>query len=75
MSLFDQIMLGLVLYVGLGLGFAVGFVAFGLGMVYPTKRGASWGFRVLIFPAVVAVWPWLWWKWAGRVMGNRRRPR
>lgn len=74
MNTIDLLVLGLVLYAGLGVGFAVGFVAFGIGVVDPSARGAAWGFRVLIFPGVVALWPVLWWKWSMKVLrrGGRR---
>jgi hypothetical protein len=75
MNLADILSMTLFLYVGIGVGFGVGFVLFGMHVVDPATRGASWGFRLLMFPASVAMWPVLWWKWAGRVMGrSKRRP-
>lgn len=64
----------MVLYAGLGVGFAIGFVFFGVGVVDPAARGGPWGFRLMIFPGAAALWPVLWWKWAGRVLrkGGRR---
>ena len=73
MSGIDLLVLGMMLYAGLGVGFALGFVLFGVGVVDPASRGAPWGFRVLIFPGAAALWPVLWWKWAGRVMGRGKR--
>ena len=53
-------------YAGLGLVFALGFVAFGVTRVDETARGAGWGFRLLILPGTVALWPLLAWRcWRG----------
>lgn len=55
-------------YVALGLAFAVAFVARGLGAIDPGARGASLGFRLIVLPGVVALWPLLarrWWAGTG----------
>ena len=46
-------------YVGIGLLFAVPFVLFGVERIDPAARGATWGFRLLILPGSVALWPLL----------------
>ncbi len=46
-------------YVLLGLLFAVYFVWKGVSKLDPTAQGAPIGFRMLIAPAAVALWPWL----------------
>jgi hypothetical protein len=51
-------------YVGLGLLFAAPFVLRGVDRIDPGAKGASWGFRLIIVPGVVALWPILlrrWW--------------
>ncbi len=47
------------LYVAIGLVFALYFVWRGAGGVDPAAAGGSWGFRVMIFPGAVALWPLL----------------
>ena len=59
----DTLVLGLLLYAGLGVGFAVGFVSYGMGVVDPATRGAGWGFRLLMIPGSAVLWPILWAKW------------
>ena len=44
-------------YVALGLLFAAAFVSIGITAVDPVARGASTGFRLMIFPGVTALWP------------------
>ena len=52
-------------YTALGLLFSVVFVTRGVRRIDPGARaGATWGFRVLIIPGAVALWPFLGWRWA-----------
>lgn len=51
-------------YLGIGLAFAVPFVARGVDRIDPRARGAGWGFRLLIVPGTVLVWPLLLVRWA-----------
>ena len=44
-------------YLAVGLLFAARFVARGAKRIDPDARGASWGFRLAIFPGVAALWP------------------
>jgi membrane protein implicated in regulation of membrane protease activity len=53
-------------YGALGVLFALAFVTVGVGRVDPAARGATRGFRLLIFPGVVALWPLLAWRWLRR---------
>jgi len=46
-------------YVAIGLVFGLYFVARAVERVDHLARGSTFGFRVLIFPASVALWPWL----------------
>ena len=50
-------------YVGVGLLFGVAFVALGIQRIDPAARGAGWGFRLLVLPGVVALWPLLAARW------------
>ena len=47
------------LYVLFGVLFAVPFVLRGVKRIDPDAEQGSWGFRVLIFPGSVALWPLL----------------
>jgi hypothetical protein len=51
-------------YAGLGLLFAIAFVTRGVGRIDPAAKGASWGFRLIVTPGVVALWPLLLRRWA-----------
>ncbi len=54
-------------YAGIGFAFALFFVTAGLARVDRTAASGTVGFRVLIFPGVVALWPLLARRWlAGR---------
>jgi hypothetical protein len=46
-------------YLGLGVLFALPFAASWVGRVDPDAAEGSLGFRLLIFPGAVALWPWL----------------
>jgi hypothetical protein len=50
-------------YGGIGLLFAVAFVTLGIQRVDPAARGTGWGFRLLVLPGVVALWPFLAMRW------------
>lgn len=51
-------------YAALGLLFGLAFVGSGVARLDPAARGTSVGFRALILPGSVALWPVLLWKWA-----------
>jgi hypothetical protein len=50
-------------YLGLGLLFAMGFVATGVGRLDPGAKGSGIGFRILLIPGSMAFWPLLLWRW------------
>jgi hypothetical protein len=52
-------LLALGAYVAIGLVFGVCFVAKLVERIDHLARGSTLGFRMLIFPASVALWPWL----------------
>lgn len=69
----------LVVYGVAGGLFAAMFVTFGVGRIDPHAAHGSWGFRILILPGTVALWPWLAWRWisgarhpSGEVNAHRR---
>lgn len=59
------LLVALGLYAGLGVAFAVAFLARGVGRVDPAARGATLGFRAIVLPGVVALWPLLAHRWWG----------
>jgi len=46
-----------------GLVFAIAFVTAGAARIDAAAKRSSWGFRIIILPASVALWPWLFGKW------------
>jgi hypothetical protein len=50
-------------YVATGVLFAVPFVLRGVNRIDPVAREGTWGFRLIIAPGVVALWPWLALRW------------
>ena len=55
-------------YLGIGVAFAVPFVATGVDRIDPMARGAGWGFRLLIAPGAALFWPLLLVRWAAGSM-------
>ncbi len=58
-------------YLAAGVLFALAFLFRGLDRVDPAAHGASWGFRCLIAPGVVALWPLLARRWWSAVRGSQ----
>jgi hypothetical protein len=55
---------GVVGYGLIGFIFAAAFVTRGVGAIDPAAKNASWGFRAVLVPGTVALWPFLakrWW--------------
>ena len=50
-------------YAAAGVLFAVAFVTWGVEQVDPAAKGAPLGFRLLILPGSVALWPLLLRRW------------
>jgi len=53
----------LAVYLWTGLLFAIAFLTVGAQRIDPAAKGSTLGFRVLILPATIALWPWLLAKW------------
>ena len=53
----------LTLYTAAGVAFGIVFVARGVSRVDEHAAGAGLGFRMIIFPGVVALWPFLLSRW------------
>ena len=62
-ELVTYLVLALQAYALVGMLFAVAFVLKGAARLDPDAVGATWGFRVLIFPGAAALWPWLLARW------------
>ena len=54
---------GAVLYTAAGLLFAVAFALRGAAAIDPAARDSGWGFRLLIIPGAMALWPVLAKRW------------
>jgi hypothetical protein len=56
------------IYVIAGIGTALAFIAFGITRVLAEPMPATLGARILIFPGVAALWPYVLYRWlaAGR---------
>ena len=51
------------LYLACGLVFAVPFALTGVAKIDPHAVGSGWGFRLLIVPGALLLWPWLLRRW------------
>ncbi|MEW6157939.1 MAG: hypothetical protein AB1813_10935 [Verrucomicrobiota bacterium] len=49
----------LAVYLGCGIIFAIPFVWIGAGRIDPQAAQGTWGFRAMIFPGAVLLWPLL----------------
>jgi hypothetical protein len=70
MSFGLALLCGLALYVIAGLCTAAAFVAFGVTKILAEPMPVSFGARVLIFPGVTALWPYVLLRW----LKSGRRP-
>ena len=58
-TLFDWLSVSLLIYLAAGVLFAVLFVSIWVGRIDPAARGGTLGFRLVILPGVIALWPLL----------------
>jgi hypothetical protein len=63
MEIVDWIVFAFETYLGIGVIFATVFVLAGVNRIDPVARASSWGFRAMIFPGSVALWPLLLRRW------------
>ncbi|MBL8878704.1 MAG: hypothetical protein JNG88_06240 [Phycisphaerales bacterium] len=59
------ILLTIGLYAAIGAAFGILFAWRGVDRIDPAAHGASWTFRLLILPGVIALWPLLMMRWRG----------
>ncbi len=57
MTLAAVFVLALKLYLLVGAGFAAWFVIRGASRLDPVAQAGSWGFRILLLPGAIALWP------------------
>ena len=57
------VLMGLALYAAAGIAVAAAFVGFGVTRVLPKPVPVSVGARILIFPGVAALWPYVLVRW------------
>jgi hypothetical protein len=50
-------------YLAIGACFAVAFALRGAAAVEPAARDATWGFRLLVLPGALTLWPLLLSRW------------
>ncbi|MCK6619403.1 MAG: hypothetical protein HUU32_15210 [Calditrichaceae bacterium] len=59
----DILILLAAIYLCIGLLFAIPFAFFGAGQIDPTARKATAGFKLIIIPGTMALWPLLAFRW------------
>ncbi|MEP7013146.1 MAG: hypothetical protein ABJC13_22735 [Acidobacteriota bacterium] len=57
-------------YLAAGVVFALAFLLRGIERIDPAAHGTRWGFRCLIAPGVVALWPLLARRWWSAARGS-----
>jgi hypothetical protein len=71
MELFATLVLGgLGAYVALGACVALWLVLGGISRLDHAAAGAGLGFRLIITPGLIALWPWAAWRWLARGPGD-----
>ena len=56
-------LIALGIYLACGLAFAIPFALIGVKQIDPHAAHGSWGFRLLIIPGTMALWPFLMKRW------------
>jgi hypothetical protein len=57
-------------YSVVGLVFGLAFVTLGISRLDPVAQGSGLGFRVIVLPGVVALWPFLLLRWVTENTNN-----
>lgn len=65
LTLATAVVYALGLYVLIGVVIGVPFVLFGVQRIDPSAAGATPGFRAIILPGVIALWPFILKRWRG----------
>jgi hypothetical protein len=53
----------LLIYICCGILFSIAFIAKGITKTDEAAHGSGWGFKIIIIPGVIALWPVLLVKW------------
>lgn len=61
------LLITLAIYLACGLLFAIPFALVGVKRIDPHAAGGSWGFRLLVIPGTMALWPLLLRRWVAGV--------
>ena len=70
MQIARWILAAVAIYAGFGIAIGIPFLVVGIQRIDAAARGAGWGFRLLVLPGVVALWPVMAVRWA-RSIGAR----
>ena len=54
---------GLFIYLCYGIVFSIAFLVKGISRIDETTHGSTWGFKIIIIPGAIALWPLLLQKW------------
>lgn len=60
-------------YLGCGIVFSIAFLRKGIQLIDENARHSSIGFRLIILPGIIALWPFLLKKWLGRTSIKKRQ--
>ena len=63
MGVMENVLLGFAVYAGIGLLFAVAFVWKGLADIDPVAANVSIGFKIMVLPGLIVLWPIMFIKW------------
>lgn len=61
------------IYLGAGFIFAIFFVLKGVSAMDEGAAGAGWGFRLIILPGSILLWPYLFRKWIRAAGKNHKQ--
>jgi hypothetical protein len=65
------VLIAVAIYLACGLAFAITFTLVGVKRIDPHAKPGSWGFRLLVMPGAMALWPLLLKRW---VSGSKEPP-
>ena len=54
---------GLFIYLCCGIVFSIAFLVKGISRIDETTYNSTWGFKIIIIPGAIALWPLLLQKW------------
>ena len=67
----EMVWIAVAIYFAIGVVVGLPFMAFGLARLDHAAKGASRGFRLIVAPGVIALWPFILIRWvSGRVINR-----